>query len=134
MDKHTGSKPVKFYFADDNIITGATFHKASNLIQSLIPKEFLSFYGTNVFEKCFFLIDRLSDRSKMSYTIEPENFLSFCHIDISNTRKHGDSCVSCKLLTSAERFMRRSTTVFSSNYWSDKVKDYGPVSFENISD
>lgn len=127
-----GYKPVRFYFADDNIITGTTLHKASNLLQSLIPTEYLNLYGTNVFEKCFFLTERLSDSSKKAYVNSKENFISFCHIDVSNTRKQGDSCVGCKLLSSSEHFAQYSATRKSLMYWSKKIIDHKPVPFEKI--
>lgn len=124
--------PVKFYFVDDNIITGTTLHKASSLLQSLIPKEYIHLYSTTVFEKCFFLIDRLSDSSKISYVIPTDNFISFCHINISNTRKHGDSCVGCKIYNQARKFVAHSATNYMSDYWSGRVYDYELKSFETL--
>ncbi|MDE6852681.1 MAG: hypothetical protein K2J67_09380, partial [Lachnospiraceae bacterium] len=125
-------RPVRFYFVDDNIITGSTYRKANRLIQSLIPSEHLHIYSTNVFEKCFCLIDRLSDSSKQSYVLPVENFFSYCHIDISNTRIQGDSCVGCKLLADARHLMKSSATCFSIDYWSDKYNRFTPISFEKI--
>lgn len=127
-----GYLPVKFYFVDDNIITGTTLHKASNLLQSLIPKEYIHLYSTTVFDKCFFLIDRLSDSSKLSYVIPTDNFISFCHINISNTRKHGDSCVGCKIYNQAKKFVVHSATNYMSDYWSKRVCEYEPKSFETL--
>lgn len=126
--------PVKFYFVDDNIITGSTYRKANSLLQSLIPEKYMSFYKTCVFEKCFFLIDRLSQKSKTAYVYPIEKFYSFCHIDISNIRKHGDSCIGCKLLSDTEKLFKKSSTRYSADYWSKKVSDYKPISFENIKD
>lgn len=125
-------KPVKFYFADDDIISGDTIHKASNLLQSLLPQKYLKEYTTSVFDKCFFLIDRLSESTKASYILPKENFYSFCHINVSNMRKQGDSCIGCKLLTDAERLLERSATRFAANYWSLKVIGYSPKSFEEL--
>ena len=77
-------RPLQFYFADDMIITGESLHKANNLLQSLIPREYQNSYGTNVFEKCFILIDRFSQSSRKAFVTEPQkNFLSFCKINIS---------------------------------------------------
>lgn len=125
-------KPVRFFFVDDNIVTGDTFRKASNLLQSLIPNEYHSIYGTNVFEKCFFLIDRLSYSTKESYVIEPNtNFISFCKINISNMRTYGDSCVGCKLESEANHLFRRSSTKITANYWARKSQDYKVVPFDS---
>lgn len=130
--QNSGYRPVRFYFVDDNIITGSTYRKANRLIQSLIPLEYLHIYSTNVFEKCFCLIDRLSNSSKQSYVIPVENFFSYCHIDISNTRRQGDSCVGCKLLADARHLMKSSATCFSIDYWSDKSDRFKPIPFEKI--
>lgn len=124
--------PVKFYFVDDNIITGTTLHKASSLLQSLIPKEYIHLYTTIVFEKCFFLIDRLSDSSKISYVIPTDNFISFCHINVSNTRKQGDSCVGCKIHNQVKKFAAHSATNYMADFWSEKVHEYEPKSFETL--
>lgn len=125
-------KPVRFFFADDNIVSGETFRKASNLLQSLIPDEYREIYGTNVFEKCFFLIDRLSYSTKESYVIKPEShFLSYCKINISNMRTHGDSCVGCKLEKEANHLFRRSSTKKIANYWARKSIDYMAVPFDS---
>lgn len=124
--------PVKFYFVDDNIITGTTLHKASSLLQSLIPEEYIHLYSTTVFEKCFFLVDRLSDSSKLSYVIPRENFISFCHINVSNTRKQGDSCVGCKIHSQAMRLAEHSATDYMADYWSNKAYNYAPKSFEKL--
>ena len=132
VNTKSGYRPVRFYFVDDNIITGSTYRKANRLIQSLIPSEHLHIYTTNVFEKCFCLIDRLSDSSKQSYVLPVENFFSYFHIDISNTRRHGDSCVGCKLLADARHLMKSSATCFSIDYWSDKSDRFKPISFEKI--
>lgn len=124
--------PIEFYFADDVIITGSTMHKAANLLQSLIPDEYLALYGTGVFNKCFFLVDRISNSSKISYVLPKENFYSFCHIDVSNMRKQGDSCVGCKLLKDSKQLLRQSATFESAKYWSKKVDSYIPKSFQKI--
>lgn len=126
--------PVKFYFVDDNIITGATLHKASSLLQSLIPKKYIHLYSTTVFDRCFFLIDRLSDSSKISYVIPTKNFISFCHINVSNIRIQGDSCVGCKTYNQAKKFAKHSATNYIADFWGKKVCDYESKSFETLSD
>ena len=124
--------PVYFYFVDDVIISGSTIHKAASLLQSLIPNNYLKLYTTGVFYKCFFLIDRLSIASKKSYVLPCDNFLSFCHIDVSNMRKHGDSCVGCKLLKDSKQLLVRSSTYNASRFWSKKINDNLPKSFQKI--
>lgn len=125
-------KPVRFFFVDDNIVSGETYRKASSLLQSLLPHELKAVYGTNVFDKCFFLIDRLSYSTKEAYTITPStNFLSYCKINISNMRTHGDSCIGCKIEREAIRLFRRSSIKDTANYWAKKSFDYKAVPFDS---
>ncbi len=123
--------PVKFYFVDDTITTGETFQKANSLLQSLIPDNV---YMPNVFSKIFLLIDRLSDDTKHTYVSNIDvNFISFLHIDISNTRTHGDSCIGCKLEQGAERMYKRSATRNMAHHWSMKIKDYQKKEYDDRS-
>ena len=49
------------------------------------------------------------DTTKQMYISEPEhNFISFIHIDVSNVRTHGDSCIGCKLEQDAKKMYKRS--------------------------
>lgn len=125
-------RPVRFIFVDDNIITGDSFRKASKLLQSLLPEEIINNYGTNVFEKCFVLIDRMSLSSRNTYILPKGNFYAFCKINIPSMRKHGDSCVCCKLKNQAQRLYNRSSTQFSSNYWKSKIDKLEEKPFETI--
>ena len=117
--------PVRFYFVDDTIITGETFHKAVSLLHSLIPSKYRSRFSTNLIQKCFLLVDRLSRESKSVYVKDVDkDFLSFVHIDISNMRTQGDSCVGCKLEINAKKLLKRSATRNIANYWADKAQRY----------
>lgn len=128
--------PVRFYFADDTIITGETFHKAVGFLHSLIPARYQQRFPTNLIDKCFLLMDRLSNESKLIYVRDVEHdFLSFLHLDLSNMRIQGDSCVGCKLEMNAKKLLRRSATRKIAKYWSDKarrnlVKGYSKYSTE----
>lgn len=118
-----GELPVRFYFVDDTIITGETFHKAVNLLHSLIPEQYKHRFSTNLIQKCFLLVERLSKESKRMYVKDVDkDFLSFVHIDVSNMRIQGDSCVGCKLEINAKKLQKRSATRNIANYWGDKVQ------------
>lgn len=130
-NRENGYRPVKFYFVDDTIITGETFEKANGLLQSLVPS---GVYPTNLFSKVFLLIDRLSNDTRQMYVNDAEhNFLSFLHIDVSNTRTHGDSCIGCKLEQDAEKMFKRSATRNIAHYWSEKMRDYQKKEYDNRS-
>lgn len=130
-NREIGYRPVKFYFVDDTIITGETFEKANGLLQSLIPS---GVYPTNLFSKVFLLVDRLSNDTRQMYVNDAEhNFLSFLHIDVSNTRTHGDSCIGCKLEQDAEKMFKRSATRNMAHYWSEKMRDYQKKAYDNRS-
>lgn len=131
MSKY-GYRPVRFIFVDDNIITGDSFRKASKLLQALLPKEIIENYGTNVFDKCFVLINRMSQGSKNSYILPKENFYAFCEINISNMRRYGDSCACCKLKNQVNDLRTRSATKYSYNYWTQKRAALQEKTFETI--
>lgn len=124
--------PVKFYFVDDTVITGDTIEKANGLLHSLVPFDE---YPVNLFSKIFVLIDRLSDTSKQMYIDDPEqNFMSFLHVDVSNTRTHGDSCIGCKLEQNAKIMYKRSATKSMAFYWSQKLSDYRKKPYDSRED
>ena len=121
--------PVKFYFVDDTVITGDTLEKANSLLHSLVPANQ---YPVILFSKIFVLIDRLSNESKQNYVDSPEsNFIAFLHIDVSNVRTHGDSCIGCKLEQDAEKLYKRSATRNMATYWFWKLKDYRKKAYDN---
>ncbi len=117
--------PIRFYFVDDTIISGDTFHKANSFLRSLIPIRYQNLFPANLIRKCFLLVDRLSSESKQAYVKDvKKDFLSYLHIDLSNMRTQGDSCVACKLKNNAEKLLRRSATQNIAKYWHSKAKQY----------
>ena len=116
------TKQIYFYFVDDNIISGGAFRKSENLLYSIIPQRYRNLYDSGIFEKCFVLVDRLSASTKFNYVNNPEsNFLSFCHVDVSNMRHKGDSCVGCKTHNDMSRLYERSSTKKLADYWYNKA-------------
>lgn len=124
--------PVRFYFVDDTVTTGDTLEKANGLLHSLVPPNE---YPVDLFCKIFVLIDRLSDTTKRMHINNPKkNFMSFLHIDVSNIRTHGDSCVGCKLEQDAKKMYKRSATKNMSLHWSKKINDYRKKAYDNRKD
>lgn len=120
---------VRFYFVDDTIITGSTIQKANGFLHSLVPQ---GEYPVNLFSKIFLLVERLSDSTKAIYVDDvKKNFLSYLHIDVSNVRTHGDSCIGCKLEKDARRLLKRSATQNMAQYWAGKVKSYKKKNYDD---
>ncbi len=117
--------PIRFYFVDDTIISGDTFHKANSFLRSLIPAQHQNLFPANLIRKCFLLVDRLSSESKQAYVKDvKKDFHSYLHIDLSNMRTQGDSCVVCKLKNNAEKLLKRSATQNIARYWHVKANQY----------
>lgn len=75
---NTEERPVSFYFVDDTIISGETFHKANNFLHSLLPDQYCAMFPVSLFKKCFLLVDRLSKESKKNYVQDVDrDFYSF---------------------------------------------------------
>lgn len=128
-----GFCPVYFYFVDDTIISGETIEKANSFLHSLIPSEFQSLYSSNLFTKVFLLIDRLSNDTKRMYVENVENnFHTFVHIDVSNVRTQGDSCVGCKIEKNARKLFKRSTTRVQAEYWAKELYNHRKIAFDNL--
>lgn len=127
--------PVCFYFVDDTIISGETIEKANSFLQSLIPSDYQSLYSANLFKKIFLLIDRLSNDTKRMYVENMEkNFHSFVHIDVSNVRTQGDSCVGCKIEKNARKLFKRSTTRVQAEYWAKELYNHRKIAFDNLNE
>lgn len=123
--------PVKFYFVDDTIITGETLAKAEGLMTSLMPEEMKDKLPDKLIDKVFVLVERLSDDSKQRYVRNIDrDFLSFVHIDVSNVRTQGDSCIGCKLEQEAKRMFKRSSTKMLATYWAEKARDYQVIAYD----
>lgn len=124
--------PVKFYFVDDTIISGTTFHKANSFLHTLLPQGIRDRYPTNLISKCFVLVDRLSDASKRNYVKDIESdFYSFVHLDISNSRIQGDSCVGCKRVQNAVHLFKRSATRLHAKHWFEQINQNAICTYDD---
>lgn len=130
-DTYLDTPPVGFYFVDDAIITGETFSKANSFLHSLLPVNDKFDFGINLFEKVFVLVDRLSNDTKLNYVNKTCNFISYVHIDISNMRTQGDSCIGCKLENDASKMFKRSGTKLLADYWTKKMQSLNKISFDD---
>lgn len=124
--------PVKFYFVDDTIISGSTFHKANSFLHTLLPLKIRDRFPTNLISKCFVLVDRLSDASKGNYVKDIEaDFHSFVHLDISNSRIQGDSCVGCKRVQNAVHLFKRSATRLHAQHWFSEINQNAICTYDD---
>lgn len=132
-DNMGSGSPVRFYFVDDTIITGETLEKANSFLHSLLPSDSQMEYHANLFDKIFVLVDRLSNDTKRMYVENIErNFCSFVHIDVSNIRTQGDSCVGCKLEQNTKKMFKRSATRSQAGHWAAKLYDYRKIRFDDL--
>lgn len=130
-DTHMDTPPVSFYFVDDAIITGETFGKANSFLHSLLPANNKFDFGINLFKKVFVLVNRLSNDTKLNYVNKESDFISYIHIDISNMRTQGDSCIGCRLEQDASRIFKRSSTKQLSDYWIGKMRSFKKIAYDD---
>lgn len=125
--------PVKFHFVDDTIISGSTFFKANSFLHSLLPDDIKCFYPTNLIDQCFVLVDRLSMSSKQNYVRDVgRDFHSFVHLDISNSRTQGDSCIGCKHVQNAVHLFKRSATRRHALHWFEEINHNAICAYDDI--
>ena len=123
-----------FYFVNDQIISGDTFHRADSLVNSLIEDYNLKRYGkVRLFRGVFTLIDRNSDYTRSSYVdvyTESESkisflpFFSYLRFDVPSLRSHDDSCSLCKQIAGAQSIADSSALNGTAEYWQERVVYY----------
>lgn len=116
-------KKIHFFFVDDEIITGGTFHRAKSFAASLMRKYDKSGSGSGnyrIFAAVITLVDRLSDSTKYSYVSKSEEFYSFFHFFVPSIRNYGDSCPLCRQIVDARNVIGNCTLNSTAQYWQEK--------------
>ncbi len=114
---------VRFFFVDDEIITGNTFYRAKSFTTSLMRK-----YEENhaekyqVFSGVITLIDRTSESRKYNYVHNLDNIYSFFHFFVPSIRNYGDSCPLCRQISDANSIFENCTLNSTAQYWQEKKR------------
>lgn len=133
-EEGTGKK-IRFFYADDAILTGRSFQRAKSLIKSIV-KEF--FRGTReeycVFDSIFVLVDRNSTDNRKMYVGDTldRHFFAFCTLNVSSLRNHGDACVLCNLENDAKILKKSSAGTGMYAYWQDQQEKFAPDDIEKF--
>lgn len=128
--KTTNGK-IKFYFVDDQIISGATFYRAKSLVTSLMKENNVNETANGqapnsqdnsleIFAGVIVLVNRMSDSSKCDYIPDINRFCSFIDIAIPSIRSYGDSCPICKLNQDAKEYQRTSALCSTARHWAQR--------------
>lgn len=128
MEEGRGRK-IRFFFADDAIVSGRSFQRAKSLLKSVVKEMF---GGTReeycIFDSVFVLIDRNSKDNKQIYVGDDwdRHFFSFRTIHVSSLRNHGHACVLCNLERDAEVLKKASVAADIYKYWDDERTKFAP--------
>lgn len=126
---------IRFFYADDMVITGRSFQRAKSLLKSIVQEFFHDDRKEYcIFESIFVLIDRNSQDNKKMYVGNEweKHFFSFCTIHVSSLRTHGDACVLCNLENDANRLKESSVSMDMYKYWEEQKKKFTPDDVERF--
>lgn len=130
-----GNRKIRFFFADDAIVTGRRLQRAKSLLKSIVKEMF---GGTReeycIFDSVFVLIDRNSRDNKQVHVGDEweRHFFAFRTLHVSSLRNHGHACVLCNLEEDAEVLKRASVTADIYEYWEDERIKFTPVDVEEF--
>lgn len=128
-------REIRFFYADDMIITGRSFQRAKSLLKSIVQEFFHDARKEYcIFDSIFVLIDRNSQDNKKMYVGDEweTHFFSFRSIHVSSLRTHGDACVLCNLENDAKRLKEMSVSTDMYKYWEDQKKKFTPDDVESF--
>lgn len=134
MEEDTGRK-IRFFFADDTIVTGRSFQRAKSLVKSIVKEIFGETREEYcIFDSVFILIDRNSVDNKQIYVGNnwEKHFFAFRTIHVSSLRNHGHACVLCNLENDAEVLKKSSVSIEIYRYWEDEKIKFSPVEVEEF--
>lgn len=126
-------RKIRFFYADDAIITGRSFQRAKSLLKSIV-EEFFHDTRTEycVFDSIFVMVDRNSADNRKVYMGDnwKEHFFAFCSLHISSLRNHGDACVLCNLENDAGNLKKSSASMDMYKYWEGQQTKFAPDDVE----
>lgn len=123
---------IRFYYVDDQLVSGDIFYRVKSLVKSLMSKENKLPDNIKVFDAVIILLSRISDSSKADYVDSIENYHSFIDIAISSIRNRGDSCPICKLKQNAVVYTCASSLDVCAAHWSYKYWYHSTKTLEEV--
>lgn len=125
LNKEVKDIKVKFYYVDDQIITGDTFWRAKTLVQGLVS-QLAKKDNVTVFESIITLLDRNSKNSRKKFFDDNQEgkFYSYLNFHTPSIRSYGDSCPICRDVSNSSNLSREASLSFTSNYWQNKAKQH----------
>lgn len=126
-------KKIRFFYADNSVITGRSFHRAKSLLKSIVQDCFREARKEYcIFDSVFVLIDRNSQDNRKMYVGNNwgKHFFAFCTLHISSLRTHGDACVLCNLENDADRLQKSSVSTYMYAYWEEQKEKFAPDNIE----
>lgn len=118
-----GHARINLYYADDTIVSGRTYERASSLMKSLyrsVGSELGSLSNAvdvKIFKGCFLLLNRLSEASTKGMLGEDCKRYFYFDIPISSIRNHEDFCFMCNLIRDARQLCIKSSTNEIAQRW-----------------
>lgn len=128
-------KKIRFFYADDAIITGKSFLRAKSLLKSIVKELFEETREEFcIFDSVFVMVDRNSlDNRKMYVGSDVENhYFAFRTLHVSSLRNHGNACVLCKLESDAEILKEASVSSDVYKYWESQQIKFTPSDIEEF--
>lgn len=126
-------KKIRFFYADNSVITGRSFHRAKSLLKSIVKDCFREARKEYcIFDSVFVLIDRNSQDNRKMYVGNNwgKHFFAYCTLHISSLRTHGDACVLCNLEHDADRLKKSSVSTKMYKYWEGQKEKFAPDNIE----
>lgn len=122
---------INCYYIDDQIITGNTFTRAKNLINSSFQKLLKSELDSlelNVFKAIIVFMDQHSDASRAEFLqcglpLKSLPYYSYIELKMPSLRSYGDSCPLCAKLARIKNIKSSSLLWGMENHW-DKKENY----------
>lgn len=114
---------INFHYTDDTIVSGATYTRARDLMNSIFPREDGK-VKVNIFASVIVLLNRMSPDSKRGYVRDIKSFYSYVDLRISSMRNHEDACILCKKKKAYLKLAEQASLNEVYSYWADKSGHY----------
>lgn len=129
-------KIVNFYFIDDNIVTGATYHRTKSLIRNFINEYSAQNSGNlkiNLFKSIIVLVNRNSRKSLLSFLDNIDTnkdeieipVYSYIDLKTPSIRTYGDSCPNCNKVSFMNLLLKESSLEIVAEHWQNRINYHG---------